>query len=629
MDLVAVRAARPHAVVHEGRAVHGPLVVLPQGHALVQSVPTDVVDHVLRAVQVLLHQDAFVDLAQAVDFPVHRHEGLLHLLDVLAKEDVVRPGALDRLHDDLERARIPVPDERGDGSPLRGAKLLHRADAAVPHLLPHEVLVAAVQAELHAVVASAQLHRETVREEHPGLGARHDGDDGLLHVPKRLDRIHDHDDALLPRVLLAHEREVEEAPTGQLQRAQHLVVLRDHFRVRVQQLRRSRAREAVDRLRDEVPRLDHHLEAVEARAVLDNLHAGHGPDHARLLHHEEDLAAVRTQLGGPWRVRIERFRREEARHRAVHLRVSVARLGDGAPGPLAAMAARPDLDEARSVVHDHDFHVARAVANGQRVHDARGVVDERRHLRAILAARPHAEVHKIGSIDAPLVILPDGHHLVDPVPGDARAVVQLPEAILLAVDAPEGRLHLLCTATLEDVVGAGRLQRLHHGEEGLRPALEELRHLLPFRGVQLLHCPHPRRSHRLAHEILVAPGARVLLAVAPQLQREGELVRQAHAGLGAGQDGFQRPGQRLELGDGVLQGLLLVGGEVVVLDGGVEAAGDALLHKIRHGRVVLAEDPDDMKAPLLDCGGQKRASAERIHHGDHALLSGLPRVLGH
>mmetsp|Transcript_46665 Transcript_46665/g.107092 ORF Transcript_46665/g.107092 Transcript_46665/m.107092 type:complete len:341 (+) Transcript_46665:486-1508(+) len=78
-----------HAEVDEGRVVVPPLVVLPDGDALVHAVARDGVDDVLVAAEVLLQEHLFVREAQHVLRALQRLEAVAHLLLGVADGDAI------------------------------------------------------------------------------------------------------------------------------------------------------------------------------------------------------------------------------------------------------------------------------------------------------------------------------------------------------------------------------------------------------------------------------------------------------------------------------------------------------------------------------------------------------------
>mmetsp|Transcript_9323 Transcript_9323/g.26466 ORF Transcript_9323/g.26466 Transcript_9323/m.26466 type:complete len:420 (+) Transcript_9323:186-1445(+) len=331
-----------------------------------------------------------------------------------------------------------------------------------------------------------------------------------------------------------------------------LVVLVDLHLGGVEELHAAGHGEEVDGLEKLMANLDSEVLGDVRGERLDAVHAGHVADDARAVGDEEDLLAV--VLGGDrvGRKDVEALLVDVRVNGGVDLVVAEGGGGDSGPGAVAAVAARPDLNEAGPGGGNDNLHVGGAVVDVQGVEDVVAVLDELELEVRGHRADLHAKVDVELAVGLALVVLPDGDDLVVAVARDRvndvlaalevlhdeHALVGFAARVDGAVDAVEGGLGLLHVGAEEDIVGAGALVRLDDDLEGGGvPVEDELLDVLPLGGEDLLGGADASGAHSLVLEPLVAAGdgeVEGVAAVELELLHEG--VGDVDAALGAGDD---------------------------------------------------------------------------------------------
>mmetsp|Transcript_49312 Transcript_49312/g.139618 ORF Transcript_49312/g.139618 Transcript_49312/m.139618 type:complete len:520 (+) Transcript_49312:1558-3117(+) len=294
----------------------------------------------------------------------------------------------------------------------------------------------------------------------------------------------------------------------------------------------------------------------------------------------------------------------------VGLVVADALVDHVAPKALSTVAASADLDEARRAAAHLDFGVAWPVADLKRVKHLLQVDDQLLSERLVGGHAPLPVQHETGAIGRLAVVLPEGadlvlavarhgvHHVLDSreVLLHEHRLVDLAEAVALAHDVAEGGLHLVNGLAQRDVVRAGRLDRLDDGLEdlgrlGQLPVVEEGLNLAPGRGLDLHDRAHAGRPDLLAHVILVAARLSARRAVGANAELLREAVAELDARFGTRHD-REDVGEAalLQIGDEVVEGLVLVLERVVEAEGRDEVELKARGHHVGDGARVLERD---------------------------------------
>mmetsp|Transcript_16853 Transcript_16853/g.18792 ORF Transcript_16853/g.18792 Transcript_16853/m.18792 type:complete len:298 (-) Transcript_16853:1894-2787(-) len=241
--------------------------------------------------------------------------------------------------------------------------------------------------------------------------------------------------------------------------------------------------------------------------------------------------------------------------------VAHTRTGDVEEDTLQPMAASTDLNETGPGGCHHHFSVARSVLEPQSIQHRELVLNHFLDARFSHVHDADSEIDVELPVEHPLVILPDGGHLVLPfvrhrvhnilfsfeeLLADYLAV-HLPKHVESPMDLVEASAQLLQGGALEHAVAARGGNRLH--DDRVRIVLKLLQkglHVPPVRAPRLFDRPNATSPHLFSHKILVPAHLSHGSTVPLESQGLAHHLRTLHGRLATGDACQQLVGQLIQ-----------------------------------------------------------------------------------